>query len=399
MHSQRSGQLITRRSFTMGALLLGLGACIGNLFGEAKKSPPVVIVIGDSMALCGFGKRLDGKFRKSGHAKVFTYMACGTNPLSWMKIHPYTNLRTPCGLWTIESCEGGAVKEFQDTYGMTRGHKPASHSVPKLEDLLEAVHPDLLIVQLGNNLFDLPSSRKGDPGSVFDPYIKPFLDLATSKVGSVVWVAPPVCGRVAKEKQDQFVERLKSYPAKNLNIIDSRSLLTYPYSHLQADKQHFMGKDMDSWADKVFEIVSNETPVPPASLPSPPPVNAVAEAPTSVRKDPIKARAVLEKITPPFSKEETAPYYKCLVEEVYKVTSCSDASLKNRRIAVLRIYLLNEKRMKLSHEHLMRGKVLRLVPLEESQLATWKCRRDGRYAELAQYITVEDDLIANSQDQ
>jgi len=388
--------LLTKRRFVAGALLTSLGLGLGKLFGEVKKSSPVVLIIGDSMALCGFGKHLDGKFRKSDHPKVFTYMACGTNPLSWMKIHTYANVRTSCGLWTIESQEDGSVKEFVDTYGMTRGHKPSPHLVPKLEDLLEAVQPDLLIVQLGNNLLDLPMSNKGNPGGVFDPYIRPLLDLAIPRVGRVVWVTPPVCGRVPKEKQDQLVEHIQSYQAKNFSVIDSRNLLAYPYSHLQADKQHFMGKDMDLWADKVFDIISSGPSTPVASLPNtiPAPVSPPPTPPK--KKEPIKVRALLEEITPPFSKEETAPYYKCLVEEVYKVISSSDKSLNNKRIAVLRIYLSNEKRMRLEGGHSLNAKNLSLLPLEDSLLATWKCRRDARYAELAQYVTAEDYSVAAS---
>jgi hypothetical protein len=64
---------------------------------------------------------------------------------------------------------------------------------------------------------------------------------------------------------------------------------------------------------------------------------------------------------------------------------------------VLRVYLLNEKRMRLQGVHSKNSKNLRLLPLEDSLLATWKCRRDSRYAELAQYVTAEDDASsANS---
>jgi hypothetical protein len=200
-----------------------------------------------------------------------------------------------------------------------------------------------------------------------------------------------------KEKQDQLVEHIESYHAKNLSVIDSRNLLSYPYSHLQADKQHFMGKDMDLWADKVFDIISSGPSTPVASLPIAPPTSVPPPLPPRKKKEPIKVRALLEEITPPFSKEETAPYYKCLVEEVYKVISSSDKSLNNRRIAVLRIYLSNEKRMLLGGVHSLRANNLSLLPLEDSLLTTWKCRRDARYAELAQYVTEEDySVSANS---
>src|SRR6266404_1437439 len=47
----------------------------------------VILILGDSLSLCGFGKRLDEHFRKTPEVATatFTYMACGTNPLSWLK--------------------------------------------------------------------------------------------------------------------------------------------------------------------------------------------------------------------------------------------------------------------------------------------------------------------------
>src|SRR3712207_213588 len=79
-----------------------------------------VLILGDSLALCGFGKRLDSRFRAAPHVNAtFTYMACGTNPISWMKRPPYTNVRTQCGYWSIESSGDGAEpRELRDSYGM-----------------------------------------------------------------------------------------------------------------------------------------------------------------------------------------------------------------------------------------------------------------------------------------
>ncbi len=57
-----------------------------------------VLFLGDSLALCGFGKRLDERFRNDPKVKAtFSYMACGTNPLSWLKHKPYEKVKTLCG--------------------------------------------------------------------------------------------------------------------------------------------------------------------------------------------------------------------------------------------------------------------------------------------------------------
>ena len=53
---------------------------------EPSLSPAVsVLVIGDSMSLGGFGKGLDSRLRQSLlFGEVSTFLACGTNPLSWL---------------------------------------------------------------------------------------------------------------------------------------------------------------------------------------------------------------------------------------------------------------------------------------------------------------------------
>jgi len=123
---------------------------------EQKSEGVNVLILGDSLALCGFGKRLDERFRESPLTKAtFTYLACGTNPLSWIKDRPYTNIKTHCGFVSMESLGGGMMREVNDVYGQTRGHVTGSHPVPKLEDLLAKLQPDILIMQTGTNLFDL----------------------------------------------------------------------------------------------------------------------------------------------------------------------------------------------------------------------------------------------------
>jgi hypothetical protein len=118
---------------------------------ESLRSGITVLVLGDSLALCGFGKRLDEKIRAtSGVKSTFTYMACATQPLSWLKDRPYTTIKTHCGFWTIESVPGSQqAKEMEDMYGIRRHSSPRSYPVPKLEDLLARIRPDILIMQTG----------------------------------------------------------------------------------------------------------------------------------------------------------------------------------------------------------------------------------------------------------
>src|ERR1700757_1811623 len=104
-----------------------------NTPARADQPPDLtVFILGDSLGLCGFSKRLDQKFRADPRVKsVFTYCTCGTNPLSWLKEKPFTHIQTHCGYWSIESKpDSHGIKEQRDTYGEPSGHRPASHPVP-----------------------------------------------------------------------------------------------------------------------------------------------------------------------------------------------------------------------------------------------------------------------------
>ena len=178
-----------------------------------------VLILGDSLSLCGFGKSLDQRFRSDARVKsTFTYMACGTIPVSWLKQKPFTNAKTYCGFWSIESVPGAVKpKEFQDTYGMKRASRPKPYPVPKLEDLLSSLHPEILVMQTGNNLLSLFRDGKtvlpARHGPILKSLIGPFISEALkppSTLRKIYWVASPISGRVSKEIQDFVVEQVRS---------------------------------------------------------------------------------------------------------------------------------------------------------------------------------------------
>src|SRR5947209_6780043 len=213
-----------------------------------------VLILGDSLALCGFGQRLDERFRKSPLVKAtFTYITCGTNPLSWLKDRPYTHIQTHCGFVSIESSPtSGHVKAVNDVYGQTRGHTPGSHPVPKLEDLLASLQPDILIMQTGTNLFEVfPDHKSVSPhrhGPALRSYLAPFINKAVktpSNLRKIYWVAPPTSRRVSKEIQDFVLQQTRNDIGQVAEVIDSRELVAYPYHHMEPDKEHFLGADMD----------------------------------------------------------------------------------------------------------------------------------------------------------
>ena len=281
-----------------------------------------VLILGDSLGLCGFSKRLDQKFRADPRVKsVFTYCTCGTNPLSWLKEKPFTHIQTHCGYWSIESQpDSHAIKEQRDTYGTPDGHRPTSHTVPKLDDLLATIQPDILVMQTGSNLFGLFSGREK-----VKPYCDgPVLRNCTSRHSSRKLLRrrrscekftglrrrfPAACQ--AKFRSSSSGKRKKT--SAGTQVIDSRKLIAYPYKHMEPDKEHFIGEDMNRWADKVWAEIdpnlsaqswSDVRPLS-ESIAKLAPVAAPSATPTAAS---LVVKAKLVSKTKPIKKEELMPY-------------------------------------------------------------------------------------------
>lgn len=368
-----------------------------------------VLILGDSLALCGFGKRLDERFRKSPRVKsTYTYIACGTNPLSWLKERPYTNIKTHCGFVSIESNGSGRPREVQDVYGMRRGHVPIPHAVPKLEDLVVSLRPDILIMQTGTNLFDLfPDKKTVVPnrhGPVLRSYVVPFVTKAArspSTLRKVYWVASPTSGRVSKEVQDFVVEQIRADVGSLAHIIDSRTLVSYPYRHMEPDKEHFIGEDMDLWADKVFDLVEQDISSQPFAALKPlsekmPALAVAPEQPTPAppaekpKDQTLKLKARLISKTEPIPLNELLPYQEYLVGYVYEINKIIAGQYSENQILVMHPAFIGLKKQKLRYRI---GKTykLQLRELEETVWKTVKSKDDSGLINLQPYIRIQDE--------
>jgi hypothetical protein len=369
-----------------------------------------VLILGDSLALCGFGQRLDDRFRKSPHVKAtFTYIACGTNPLSWLKERPYTHIQTHCGYIAIESNPGsGRVKELQDVYGQTRGHVPGSHPVPKLEDLLATLQPDILIMQTGTNLFDLfPDHKSVNPnrhGPELRSYLVPFINKAVrtpSNLRRIYWVASPTSGRVSREIQDFVLQQTRNDIGHVANVIDSRTLVAYPYRHMEPDKEHFLGADMDQWADRVFDIVERDlasqsiaslTPlaqIQPA-IGAGPVIEATPPA-EKPKEQTLQVKAKLISKTQPVPVKEFLPYQEFLVGYLYDVTRVIAGEYSEKQILVMHPAYIKLEEQRLGRWKIGRTYRLQLHQLENTVWKTVKSKDDSGLINLEPYIRVQDE--------
>jgi hypothetical protein len=367
-----------------------------------------VLILGDSLALCGFGKRLDERFRKSPNVKAtFTYLTCGTNPLSWLKDKPYTHIQTHCGFVSIESLGSGRIKEVQDVYGQTRGHTPGSHPVPKIEDLLPSLQPDILIMQTGTNLFDLfPDHKSVNPnrhGAALRSYFLPFINKAVripSNLRKIYWVAAPTSGRVSKEIQDFVFQQARADIGHVANVIDSRTLVAYPYHHMEPDKEHFLGADMDQWADKVFDVVERDLSAQP--LASLKPLSQATVAPTPIaeptaptekpKEKTLQVTAKLIAKTQPIPVNELLPYQEFLVGYLYEVTRVTAGEYSEKQILVMHPAYIKLKEQRLNRWRIGRTYHLQLHELENTVWKTVKSKDDSGLINLQPYIRAQDEL-------
>jgi hypothetical protein len=374
--------------------------------------PLTVLILGDSLSLCGFGESLDKRFRSDPMVKsTYTYMACGTVPVSWLKQKPFTNVKTYCGLWSIESVLRTAKpKEFQDTYGMQRGYRPKPHPVPKLEDLLSTLQPDILVMQTGNNIFSLfrdgktviPARHGPLVKSLIGPFISEALK-APSTLKKIYWVASPTSGRVSNAIQDFVVEQVRSLSAGAVTVIDSRSLVSYPYRNMAADREHFFGAQMDQWAENVFQIIHQNLASHPISslklvtaFPNgrTEPLNPSEPEPVNV----LSVRGTLVFKSQPLRINQLLPYQESLVAYIYDVREILKGEYPEKQILVMHPAHIGLKIQPLDKYEIGKTYELHLHQLEGTLWTTVKSQDDSGRIDLSPYIQVEDETRFPAQD-
>ncbi len=307
-----------------------------------------VLILGDSMSLEGFGKRLDQRLRDDPHiGAVHTYMACGTHPLSWLKSKPYATIKTFCGYWSIESV-AGTSKPREINEAANYGSKRVGRFVPKLETLLESVKPDVLIMQSGNNFFSFFNDHKTIQEELHAKqikfYVSPFMTYLATKPTSlrkVYWVTPPHAGKVTDEIQSFVHDNIRVQTRSMATLIDSRTVTHYPYKIMSSDKEHFEGQETLDWADAVFGLVTKDLYHKPlATMPKltdqaiamggwDPPAAPDASGPT------LKVKAKLLSKTPVPSPDKFAPYREFLVGCLYQVTEVIEGKYEKDKLLVM----------------------------------------------------------------
>jgi hypothetical protein len=318
---------------------------------ERPKRGLHVLILGDSLALCGFGKTLDSKLRKLPQVEsVSTYMACGSVPTTWLMTGPFANAKTSCGFWSIEGSTGKPLTEVRDTFGMEKGRRPGAHFVPKLEGVAASMPPDILVMQNGTNLLSLFADGQtilpARHGGQIRSYMSPFVQQLAQRLHSlkkVYWIAPPVSERVSSEVQDFLFKRMEAYASPLVEFIDSRKLIPPPYKNPMPDREHFIGKDMEVWAERVFKLMQEEIEAGTynhrrAQAESAPGSNAGAElaaAAAPAARAGLRVRARLLAKSSPLPLEKIVPYQESMVGFLYRVEQVLSGAYAEKELLVM----------------------------------------------------------------
>jgi hypothetical protein len=398
----------------LGVLLLFASQPLAAQIGaETEALPPVsaspapklkVLILGDSMSLCGFGKRLDTLFRRDEEVSaVYTYMACATIPATWLTRGSYTNAKTYCGYWSIATVPGKSKpSEFVDGY--ERGHVPKAYRVPKLERLLSTIQPDILVLQTGTNLFgifrDGKTVRSDVQGPILRRLVEPFFATATtlpSPLKRIYLVGPPISGRVSREVQQFLFDELGTLTLNRAVLIDSRGMVPYPYRTMARDHEHFFGKQMDEWADAVFASIKGDMDaVHVASLPKWSQLSgeSLSQAtPTNDHdlKGTLTVKAQLAFKSKPLQVDQLLPYQESLVAFVYNVQKVVTGSYSGTEILVLHPAHIGLKPQPLGKYVIGKTFLLRLDPVDITPWNTVKTNDETGRLDLVPYIRKEDE--------
>jgi hypothetical protein len=169
---------------------------------------------------------------------------------------------------------------------------------------------------------------------------------------------------------------------------------------MEPDHEHFIGADMDLWADKVYDIVERDLSLQPLATLRPLSEKASAlavapeqpEPPAEKRKDQVlQAKAKLIFKTEPIPVSELLPYQEYLVGYVYEINRLVAGQYLEKQILVMHPAYIGLKKQKLRYRI---GKTykLQLHELEDTVWKTVKSKDDSGLINLQPYIRIQDEI-------
>jgi hypothetical protein len=221
---------------TLG-LILALTPAIGR---GASQDPGKVLFLGDSFSIGTFGRTLDSRMRATG-LDVYTVVAGGASPYYWLG--NYQPLPCTIGYWEKSP-------DDEKRLGYVK-------AVPKIENLIEDIKPDIVVVQTGVNLYaTLRSKRRPKEDNVAE--VRSLIDqmcYAITKNGAKgYWILPPHSHeqRYPRELQIELAT-LMSQVVKEYNgaVFESQKFTKFTDPYPSTDGIHYGSDDSQVWAERV----------------------------------------------------------------------------------------------------------------------------------------------------
>jgi hypothetical protein len=192
---------------------------------------------------------------------------------------------------------------------------------------------------------------------------------------------------------------MEAYASPQIEFIDSRTLVSHPYRNPMADGEHFMGKDMDVWAEKVFKKLQGD-------IASGVHANALVQAGggPSFRPDPepsglggpaarasLNVRVRLLAKSRPLPLEKILPYQESMVGFLYRVEQVLGGAYAEKELLVMHPAHIAQKPESL--EKYAVGGVYRmdLIEFEGSPWEAIKRSEQTGRMELLPFIRKEDE--------
>jgi len=205
-----------------------------------------VLMIGDSLSAGPFGKEMqEYLIEKFTDSKVYVYASCGSSPEHWLSSEP--PFVSKCG-FRVKTPTKFLHGDFE------RGRPPEPYSTPKLESLLREIKPQVVIVQLGTNWFDVLNEKLDDEQIA---RLRSFVEKFASAVRAqdsrtrLIWITPPDSSKFRRIQIE--VTRLISKESRRLNflLVDSSELVRYVPGQTGSDGVHYSEADARKWAEGV----------------------------------------------------------------------------------------------------------------------------------------------------
>ncbi|MCB1066392.1 MAG: SGNH/GDSL hydrolase family protein, partial [Verrucomicrobiae bacterium] len=206
----------------------------------SQQGTPRVLFLGDSFSIGAFGRTLDTRIRESG-LQVFTIVAGGASPYYWLSA--YQSLPCSIGYWE-------KTPEEEKRLGYVK-------AVPKIEDLLTEIEPEIVVIQTGVNLYaTLRSKRRPKEENVAE--VRQLIDqmcYAVAKRGAKsYWVLPPHSheARYPRDLQDELATLMKEVVKEyNGAVFESQKFTHFNDPYPSTDGIHYGAEEASVWAERV----------------------------------------------------------------------------------------------------------------------------------------------------